>query len=46
MVSAHVTRFYHVGDRADRVFDRHIRVQSRQAIDVDVVGAEALEAVG
>ncbi len=43
---AHISRLDHVGDRADRVLDRHVGIESRRAVDIDVVGAEALQAVG
>jgi hypothetical protein len=43
---AHIARLHHVGDRADRVLDRHRRVDAGRLIQVDVVGAEAGEAVG
>jgi hypothetical protein len=43
---AHIAGLDHVGDGADRVLDRHVRVQARRAVDVDVVGAQALQAVG
>ena len=35
-----------LGDRADRLLDRHVRVEPRRAVDVDVVGAEPLQRVG
>ena len=37
---SHVAGLHQVGDRADRVFDRHRRVQARRAIHVDVFRAE------
>ena len=43
---AHVAGLDHVGDCADGVFNRHARVESRDAVDVDVVGAQALQRVG
>ena len=35
-----------VGDGADRLLDRHVRVEARGAVDVDDVDAEALQRVG
>ena len=37
---SHVAGFHQVGDRTDRVFDRHRRVQARRAVHIDVVRAE------
>ena len=39
-------RLHHVGDRADRVLDRHVGIEPRRAVDVDVVDAEPLQRVG
>jgi hypothetical protein len=36
----------HVGDGANRVFDRHRRIEPGRPVDIDVIDAEALEAVG
>ena len=36
----------HVGDRTDGLLDRHVRVEPSGTVDVDVVGAEALQRVG
>jgi hypothetical protein len=43
---AHVPGLHHLGDRADRLLDRDRGVDAREAVDVDVVGAEAVERVG
>ena len=43
---AHVAGLDHVGDGADGVFDGHVGIEARGAVDVDVVGAQALERVG
>ena len=37
---AHVAGLHQLGDRADRLLDRHVRIEPRRAVDVDVVGAE------
>ena len=37
---ADVAGLDHLGDRADRLLDRHVRVEARRPVDVDVVGAE------
>ena len=42
---AHVAGLHQVGDRADRVFDRHRRIEPRRAVDVDVIDAEPRQAV-
>ena len=36
----------HVGDGADRVFDRHVRIEPGRAVDVDIVDAEPLQRIG
>ena len=36
----------HVGDGADRVFDRHRRIEPRRPVDVDVIDAEPLQRIG
>ena len=38
---AHESRLHHVGDGADGVLDRHVRIEARRAVDVDVIDAEA-----
>jgi hypothetical protein len=43
---AHVAGLHELGDRADRLLDRHVGVQARGAVDVDVVDAEAGQRVG
>ena len=42
---ADVARLHHVGDRADRVLDRHRGIEARRTVDVDVVDPEARQAV-
>ena len=34
---AHVSGLHHLGDRSDRLLDRHLLVQAGGAVDVDVV---------
>ena len=41
-----IAGFHQVGEGADRVFDRHRRVQPRRAIHVDVIRAEPDQRVG
>ena len=41
-----VTGTHHVGDRADRVFDRDRGIEPRRAIDVDVLRPQPLERIG
>jgi hypothetical protein len=36
----------HLGDGPDGVLDRDLRVHATETADVDVVGAQALQAVG
>ena len=43
---ADVAALDQVGDGADRLLDRHVRIETARAVDVDVVGAEALQRVG
>ena len=43
---ADVAGLDHLGDRADGLLDRHVRIEPGGAVDVDVVGAEALQRVG
>ena len=38
--------FHHVGHRADGVFNRHVRIEPRRAVDVDVIDAESLQRIG
>ena len=33
---------HHVGDRADGVLDRHVRIDPGRPVDVDIIGAEPL----
>ena len=35
-----IAGLHHVGDGADRVFDRHMRIDPRRLIEVDVIGVE------
>ena len=42
----HVTRFHHVGERSDSVFDGHVGIDSRRPVDVDVVDAETSQRIG
>ena len=42
---ADVAGLHHVGDRADGVLDRDGGVEARRAVDVDVIDAEARQAV-
>src|SRR5215204_153537 len=37
---------HHVGHCADRLLDRHIRIEPRRAIDVDGLDAEPLQRIG
>ena len=43
---ADVARLHHVGDRADGLLDRDRGIEARRTVDVDVVDAEARQAVG
>src|SRR5580704_601529 len=43
---AHIALLDEIGDRTDRLLDRHTRIEPRRAVNVDVVGAEPLQAVG
>ena len=43
---AHVAGLHHVGDRADGLLDRHVGIEPRRAVDVDVVDAEPLQRIG
>ncbi len=42
---AHVASLDHVGDRTDRVFDRHVRVQPCGPVNVDVIDAQTLQRI-
>src|SRR5579884_2097754 len=42
---ANVAIPHQLADRADRVFDRHVAVESRRTVDVDVIDAEPLEGI-
>jgi hypothetical protein len=41
----HVPRLHELADRADGLLDRHLGVQARRAIDVDVLDAQPVQAV-
>ena len=43
---AHVARVDHLLDRARHVFDRHVGIEPRRAIDVDMVRAEPFQRIG
>jgi hypothetical protein len=43
---AHPAGVDHLRDRSDRVLDRDGRVHATEAVDVDVIGAQALQGVG
>src|SRR5580692_9710985 len=43
---ANVSRFDHVGDGPDGVFDRNFWIEARGTVDIDVVDFEALQCVG
>jgi hypothetical protein len=43
---AHVAGLHELGDGAHRLFDRHLRIDAPEPVDVDVVGAEAGQGVG
>ena len=36
----------HFGDGADRVLDRHVGIDARRPVDVDMVGAQPLQRIG
>src|SRR5450631_4682688 len=40
-----VAGLHHLGDGADRVLDRHCRIEPRRAVDVDMVDAEPLQRI-
>ena len=40
----HVAGLHQLGDGADRLLDRHVGVEPRGPVDVDVVDAQALQA--
>ena len=37
---------HQIGDRADRILDRHIRIEPRRPVDVDMVDAQPLQRIG
>src|SRR4051812_17387620 len=41
-----VARLHHVGDGTNSVLDRHLRVEARGPVDVDMIDAQPLERVG
>ena len=41
-----IAGLHHLGDGADRVLDRHRRIEPRRAVDVDMIDAESLQRVG
>src|SRR5580765_4908840 len=43
---AHVALLDELGNRTDRVLDGHVRIQSRRAIDVDVLDTQSFKRVG
>ena len=43
---ADIAGLHQVGDGADRVLDRHVRIEPRRAVDVDMVDAEPLQRIG
>ena len=43
---ADVAGLYHVGDGADGVLDRHLRIDPRGLIEIDIIGAQSLERIG
>ena len=43
---AHVAGLHQLGDRADRLLDRHVGEDAAGPVDVDVVGAEPAKRVG
>ena len=40
---ADITSLHHFRDGSDRVLDRHVRIEPCRAVDVDIIGAEALQ---
>src|SRR3546814_7689252 len=42
----HIARLDQLGDRADRVLDRHVRIEPRGAVYVDHFGAYSLQRIG
>jgi hypothetical protein len=42
--TAHVAGLDELGDGADRLLDRDTRVEAGRAVDVDVIGAQSLQA--
>ena len=43
---ADIASLDHFRDGADRVLDRHVRIEPRRTVDVDMIRAEALQSVG
>ncbi|KWA38865.1 hypothetical protein WL27_15990 [Burkholderia multivorans] len=43
---AHVAGLDEIGDRADRLLDRHRRIDARRPVEIDVVGTEPLQRIG
>src|SRR3546814_8559618 len=43
---ADMSCLHHVGDRADGLLDRHLRIEPGGPVDVDVVDAQALQRIG
>src|SRR5215217_3733514 len=43
---AHVAGLDHLGDGADGVLDRHVRIEARGAVDVDVIDTQTLQRIG
>ena len=42
---AHIAGLHHVGDGADGVLDRHLRVDARRLIEIDIIGAEPAQRI-
>ena len=43
---AHVTGLHQLGDRADRLLDRHLGIEPRGLVQIDAIGSQAVERVG
>ena len=43
---ADIAGLHHVGDGADRLLDRHVRIEPRRPVDIDMVDAEPLQRIG
>src|ERR1700722_19629009 len=41
-----IARLDHLGDGTNVVFDRHMRIEPRRTIDVDIVGPQTAKAIG